>query len=365
MNPTISNNEPFIDQTSQAQLHLSTAINQFCNDLFYSLDSASNVISSISIGYALGLLQIATIGKCSRELEMLLGYKFTIDDLKNYYAQLSGSCESTEIRMATILVVNNRFAINNRYVEMVKPLTSIVYGNLDDNQINSSVNEIIGRKTGIDDIAYPISSTTKFAICNALNLKIEWYEGFDPALTQSQPFHRSPADLVKMMRKTSYFQFYENSKVQVINIPLAKTECVFGVILPRKYIEEDDLNYTINNIPVFTTAEIDEFINNMQYTKVELHLPKFTDTKTVDITDLMAKMGYTSFDETCIDMIAPHLTLSSITHTTKITIDETGGPIVKTTDKVTPVKMNCNHTFLYYVRHQIDEMMVLMGDYQG
>lgn len=365
----------------------------FTINLFDSLDGASNLISPISICLALGLLQLGAKGTTDMELTRLLLHKYNLDELKYLYQHFNNDV----IRMENIFIINNKIKINQEYLDLVGkgldpgcikcpntkniPLATIIHKNFEDAAlIAHKVNNHVEENTDgmIKAVVNPqqFSPDVPFVLVNTVYFKASWMNKFDVNKTTKMPFHRT--NLVDMMHQINHFNYYENSAVQLVEMLYDEKPYAMGIILPRKYLDEEGVDYSVNNVPQFSPNEINEMINNMQYTKVDLYVPKFKQRKKIDLVPILKKLEVkTLFEaEAELDMIGQNISVSGITHEVVIIVDENGTKAAATTVAIGEVSaprpveeeiklFKADHAFIFYVRHVNSNLFLFYGDFQN
>ena len=370
--------EPISEHTPSKNIY--DANNDFTINLFENLDGASNIFSPLSLSYALSLIHLAALGNTNNQLTKVLGTKYDIDDLNLLNQQFNNSV----IKMNTAFIINKKIRVNNEYLEMINGLAYVANDDFSNAKLIAyKVNNYIEKNTDgmiLDVIsADNITNNTIFIIVNTIYFKASWQYKFDPINTTKMKFHKTDSNVVDMMHQVDYFNYYENKSVQLVELPYDERNYVMGIILPRMYLEEDGLDYSINNIPQFSRQEINELINNIQYTKVDLYLPKFTQRKKYDMVPIFKKMGIIDiFNHNAqLDIMAKDAFISKIVHEAVIIVDELGTEASAVTaivakemaappgKQVKPKLFKADHAFIYYIRHIPSNLFIFYGDYQG
>lgn len=350
---------------------ITDANNNLTINLYENLEGASNLFSPISITFVLSLLDLAAIGSTDEQLIRFLNYKYSLDDLENLYTMFNNNIMKINI----MFIINNK-KINNEYLNMIKKMVFIINENLDDTTlISEKINYYIKKKTGgiIKNIIKPldIDNNISFILVNAIYFKASWQYKFNINNTTKMKFHKTINNVVDMMHQNNYFNYYENDTIQIVELPYNDNNYVMGIILPKKYLTETDLEYDINNIPNFTVSEINEFINNIQLKKIDLYIPKFIHRKNIQLVPIMKKMGIIdlfSSQNAQLDLMAKNIHVSKIIHEVVVIVDEAG------TDSATialPLKeekstlFKADHVFIYYIRYVPNNIFMFFGDYQG
>ena len=349
---------------------ITDANNNFTIVLFENLDGASNIISPLSITFAISLLHLASIGNTNKQLTNLLGYKYSANELEYIYGLLNNSI----IKMTNALIINKNNKINKEYVDMVSHMVYFINEDVNDSDlVIHKLNRYIEKNTDgmIKDVISDkdITLLTNLSIVNTIYFKASWQHKFNTNDTTRMKFHHTETNMVNMMHQINYFNYYENKTIQMVELPYDENDYAMGIILPRLYLEQTSLDYLINNVPRFTTGEINEFINNMQLKRINLYLPKFVHRKNIDLVTILKKMGVTNIFSMAyakLDAISPNIFVSKILHDTVVIVDEMGTEAInKTIEKEDSILFKANHAFIYYIRHVPTNLFLFYADYQG
>lgn len=387
-----------IDENIFDNTKLSDSNHSFTIDLFDNLDGSSNIFSPISIIFCLSLLQLASRGRTEEQLYSIIGYRFSVNELKylfrtfnnrvmkitnvffiNYSQKIN---EDSSISLADRMVHFQNNALKRDYFNMIDGLSIVINDYFDNSDlIISKINSYIERNTDgrIKDVIQPsdLDSGTAFVLLNTIYFKANWKNRFLVKNTRKMEFHHTRSDMIDMMNQTEYFNYYENNSVQVVELPYDEKDYVMGIILPKKYLRATNLDYSINNVPMFTAEEINEFINNLSYTYVDLYLPKFTARKRYQLKPLLEKMGlFDIFNEnSTLDITQGKTYVNKIIHESVVIVDESGTEASSATVVIgramvsyrpnKPILFKANHAFTYYIRYVPGNLFLFYGDYQG
>lgn len=392
------------DDITDYNNNITDSNNSFTIQLFKNLDTAGNIFSPIGIIYLLSLIHLATVGNTDYQLKSLIGHNYTPDELSNIGKLLQQSISTSIIKMSTMLIINDKYKINRIYETMIENLSIIIYEKFDKSElVVNKINEYILHQTDariknlLNDI--DIDKNCAIVMISTVYFKADWSNGFGVTNTRKMSFHDSPTNMVDMMYQTNDFRYYENKKVQGLEMLCNNGEYVMGFILPKRYLEEDELEYNTNNVPIISDSIINEMINNMEMTRVEIYIPKFTQKKNIELIPILKKMGITELfgsQDREIDIlkqlsIPNSQIISSIVHEAVVEIDESGdnkldkiaitgfksaGSTSILGSKLVPPqsdsifssthkKFKADHIFIYYVRHIISGLILFYGDYQG
>ncbi|UFX99871.1 serpin-like protein [Megavirus baoshan] len=358
---------------------ISDANHTFTINLFNNFDSVSNIFSPLSINYALSLLHLAALEITNLELNNLLKYKYTVDDLQI----VNDIFNDGTISMTNLMLINKTKKINKNYKNMINDLVKMIHEDFKNpDLVAQKINHYVENKTNglIKDIISPnnIDNNTIMILVNTVYFKSKWKYGFDVNKTSREKFG-SEKKFVDLMNIENNFNYYENKSFQVIEIPYQDENYVLGIILPKIIPDNDTIDYTINNVPIITAQEINELINNLSLEKINIYIPKFTDKRKLNLIPILKKMGLSQIFDTkmCqLDLIANNICVSNIIHEAVIIIDESGtiasavtvvtGRAISSAPKKENIKIfRADHPFIYYIRYLPTNMFLFFGDFQG
>lgn len=347
------------------ELNLKFAINIYDN-----LDGASNLISPLSVIYFISLFHLIALGNTSDQLTKVLGHKYNIEELSRFYQILNNDF----IKMITFILVNGN-EINQEYFKLTRNLALVKKKDFHDaDLIALKINKYIGKNTNgiIKNIisAEDIKNNMCIIVINAIYFEIIWKYKFNTNETTKLRFHKT--DMVDMMHQVNYFDYYENQLIQMIEIPISNVHYTMGIILPKKYLEQSELDYSVNNTPKFTPEEIMGFINNRESRLLDVYIPKFTHIKRLDMIPIFVKMGITDLfnkENVHLNITSGNSYLSKIIHESVIIVNESGIeepniPIFGISGEI-PTLFRADHAFIYYIRYIPLNLFLFYGDYQG
>jgi len=103
----------------------------------------------------------------------------------------------------------------------------IIINNWVENKTNDKIKDLIPK--GV------IDPSTRLVLTNAIYFKADWVSPFENESTRDQEFTLSNNSKikVKMMNQGSYFNYAENNKVQILEMPYKGNDLSMLVILPK------------------------------------------------------------------------------------------------------------------------------------
>jgi serpin B len=249
------------------------------------------IISPLSIFQALSLAANGAKKKTQSEMLDLL-QSDSIDELneKNYQV-LRTFKEFTTIDIAN--AVMTRFTpleefsnVSQKYLAPIEPLKSA-------EQVNSwCSNKTHGK---IDKIIDQLDPNILMIILNAVYFKGEWISKFKEFATKPLPFYNFGKEEIEIetMSQIAHFNYYEDKKVQAIELGFKKDFMSAIIILPSEGI---DINQYIDTLSI-SNDEYKNIIKGLKNAKVHLQLPKFELKMKEQLNEFLSDLGmYDAFD---------------------------------------------------------------------
>ena len=303
--------------------------NTFLTEIFKEINKEkvgeNTIISPLSIYQVLSLLSNGAEKETLKEMFKILGNKKTE--------------ELNDINMNKIIEVSRKFSsleIANAIMTKCEPSKSFLLyakGYSADVKILESVEEVnnwSNEKTHgkIKKIIEELDVNTVMILLNAVYFKGNWVYPFEKENNKNLPFYnfRKEKKIVETMIQEEYFNYYQNSEAQVIELPYEKDFMSAIIILPS-----DNLN--INNYieTLLSNGEnLYELIYKLKAAKVHLELPKFELDFSLDLNEVLRQMGMKLiFDQQKADLSRlcwdwKNLYVDSVIHKAYLKVDEIG-----------------------------------------
>ena len=195
------------------------------------------IISPLSIFQALSLAANGAKGETQSEMFELL-QKNSIEELNDLNYKIIeifkkySTLEIANAVMTKFTPLDSFVEISENYLAPVEPLVSA-------EQINNWCSEKTHGK--IEKIIDKLDPNILMMIINAVYFKGEWYSKFDAYYTKKLPFYNLGTEEkeIDTMNKISHFKYYEDKKVQAIELRFLKDYMSAIIILPA---EGTDIN---------------------------------------------------------------------------------------------------------------------------
>ena len=281
------------------------------------------IISPLSIFQALSLATNGAKGQTQSEMLELLQSN-TIEELnKINYDIISAFKEFSTIDIANAVMtkftpLEDFISISEKYLAPIEPLVSVEQVN------NWCSNKTHGK---IDKILDFLDDYTLMIILNAVYFKGEWISKFMPKITKKLPFYNLGSEEISIdtMTQISHFQYYEDKKVQAIELKFLEDFMSAIIILPA---EGTDINKYIDSLSL-SNDEYNKILDGLNYVKVHLQLPKFELEFKETLNQVLSDLGmYNAFSKYDADFTGlrskGELYISKVIHKTYLKVFEDG-----------------------------------------
>nr|Q8TMP0.2 RecName: Full=Uncharacterized serpin-like protein MA_2613/MA_2612 [Methanosarcina acetivorans C2A] len=206
----------------------------------------------------------------------------------------SGS-DGYELENANAIWVQEEYPVKEEYIFNVKNYYRSEVTNLDfvekPDESRDAINEWVEDKTDrkIKDIVPKgsITDDTRLILTNAIYFNGKWEHEFDKKMTSKKTFYPTKREEVSvdMMYISSNFNYSENLKAKIIELPYKGNDLSMYIVLPKgNNITEFENNFTVN--------EYTELKYNMESLgDVETSIPKFKFETKTELSDSLIEMG--------------------------------------------------------------------------
>ena len=318
------------------------------------------IISPLSIFQALSLAANGAKGQTQQEMLDLFQIS-TIEELNDInYEIISLFQKFSTIDIANAVMTKftplKEFAsISQKYFAPIEPLVSVEQVN------NWCSNKTHGK---IDKILEVLEPNTLMIILNAVYFKGEWRSKFKTGATTKLPFYNFGSEEVTIdtMSQINHFRYYEDKKIQAIELSFLLDYMSAIIILPAEGI---DINKYIDTLSI-SSDEYDTIINQLKVVKAHIELPKFELDFTKKMNEVLKDLGMNqAFDEINADFTGLReegkLFINQVIHKTYLKVFEDGCEAAAVTAIDIPTSalpneekiydMKVNRPFLFLLRN--------------
>lgn len=293
-------NEPKRIELTKEEAQLVRSNNDFAFRLFREARTdESQLLSPLSITYALGMLNNAAVGKTQQEINTVLGFGDAGAEAINRFClklltEAAGLDKETRVAIANNIYVNSArgYLLKSAFKEQAKtyynaePETRDFFDGLTRDVINqwgSDHTEGMIKETLKEDEFDPM---TICYLLNALYFKGVWTQQFNPANTQRTFFNNGKATADMMQIMDGEFQYAQNELYQSVIMPYGNGAYQMTVFLPRYGKTLDDVLAKLNGENWMSAGYSDY--------NLFLGFPRFETETDVNLKPIMSALGMPS-----------------------------------------------------------------------
>ncbi len=343
-------------------------------------EAGSNLfISPFSVSTALSMALNGAAGQTYSDIQSVLELSDLSEDERNSAYQslhqlLSGIDKKVLFEIANAMWYRNGFEILPSFVDVNRRYFYAEVDSLDFSApsaldiINNWVNEKTHGK--IDKILDQIPSDAVLYIINAIYFKALWQYEFDKDFTTEENFYPTPQTPVKtpMMKTTADLKYYEDSTVQIVDLPYGQGNFSMTVFLPKPALSLDAF------IAGLDKEQWNWYLNHLEIKNGTVSFPKLKIEYRLLMNDVLEQMGMGSAFSGSADFSRIRsrggIFISRVIHKTFVQVDEEGTEAAAVTlvefreTSVGPeldFYMNMNRPFMFVIREKETDTILFMG----
>ncbi len=384
---------------TRAEQEMVSSSNDFAFNLFREARDVkeSQILSPISITYALGMLNNGAAGETQEQINKVLGFTETgaagINDFCYKMLQRASTLdEKTKVLISNNIYVNTDWGYN-LYPDFVSTAKAYYNAEPESRSFSDGKTRDVINQWGSDHTEGMIKEVLKedefdpsfvSYLLNAIYFNGTWAKKFDKNLTQEENFEHAGTtkELMyrPMMHQMEEFDYTETETFQAIRLPYGNGAYQMTVLLPIVKDGEVQTGEDINKVLTSLTAESWQQIQQqMSPTTVYLKLPRFESDTNINLIPIMQKLGMTrAFNEDLAQFpyFCPPLQtwIGIMKQVAKIKLDEEGteaaavtviGVDGKASSIPQYVTFHANHPFLYVISEKATGAIFFIGQYTG
>ena len=344
------------------------------------------IISPFSISTAMAMTYGGAREQTMAEMADVLYYPITQEEFHPEFSSFteyiqSLSSDKTGFELANALYAQENYQFLQEYFDLIiknygSVLNYVDFYKGDREAIRQEINEWVESKTNsrIQDLIKPdiLNEDTRLVIVNAIYFLAEWEKEFDKKLTYEDVFHLQDGrqSTGKFMKTEDEFKYYKTLGFEAIEIPYNENKFSMLVVLPE---ENTNIKDFIDSFEYDTYMSVSE---GLEKQKVELHLPKFTIKKHIEVQDILIEMGMPLAFSNQADFSGMtgeyDLKIDKVIHQAFIEVDEKGTEaaaatavvIIRKTAIIEPDEktiFKANRPFLFFIKDAAGDTIIFMG----
>ncbi|MBQ6378285.1 MAG: serpin family protein [Prevotella sp.] len=390
--PTETPDEPLSNEDNElkyisltrAEQDLVNENNNFAFNLFRKVTSEkSEIVSPISITYALGMLNNGAAGETQKEINKVLGFGETgADGINDFCRKMLTEAPTldklTKVMIANTIYMNKGYELKSDFIDKANTYYD---AEPETREFNEETRQVINKwgndhtEGMIPEVLKPneFNPSSVSYLLNAIYFKGAWAEKFDKGNTKDEAFKGYSAEKqVPMMHQEHEFSYTETDDCQALCLPYGNNAYRMTILLPKE-------GKTINDVLKTLTAESWQRYQFMGSAIVDVKLPRFESESDIKLIDIMSELGMPrAFDPYLAEF--PNFCnvpvfISMMKQVAKIKLNEEGTEAaaitvigIKTT-AVAPepqhVQFFANRPFLYVISEFSTGAIFFIGQYMG
>jgi len=389
---TISNQVPLTEvktltSTPEGIAEVVTANNQFAIAMYQQINGKSEQVdenmffSPYSLSTAMAMLYAAAEGETKAQIQKTFHYPTPTTLNPNsaaLYNQFNKSNPDYKLATVNDLWMQQGLTPTKSYIDTVQRYYSGQVTALDfegsPDPARQTINKKIAEKTKqmIPELLPKgsIKSDTAVVLTNAVYFKGDWTMPFTAERTSAQPFYNAigRASTVQMMQQQSYFDYYEDKHIQVVQLPYKGDDLSMLVVLPKfnHKLAMQQLAKSLN------ATKIKQWRSGLVRQEVDLQLPKFKLDARYQMKTLLADMGmpkaFNNGAEFNLYADGPPIKLDEVYHQAVVTVDEKGteaaaaaGAVGMYVGMSYPVEFKADHPFMFMIKDNKTGAILFLG----
>ena len=362
------------------------ANNQFAIDLYQQISkqakqAENNVFfSPYSLSTAIAMLYTAAEGETKQQIQNTFHYPTPAILNPNsaaLYNQFDKPNPNYDLSTVNDLWMRQGLSPNQNYLDTVKRYYGGQVTNLDfasrPEPSRQTINKTIANYTKqmIPELLPEgsIKSSTAAVLTNAVYFKSEWAQPLG-LRGSTQPFYNLNGTTTdtNFMYSIESFDYMEDERVQVVELPYKGDELSMLVVLPKSK-EAAAMQKLIANL---STAQINKWTERLESKEIFLNMPKFKLEQIYKMESILTEMGMpiafsNKADFSLFNDKLP-LAVDSVIHKAVVEVDEKGTVAAAATSIViTPISASYNaeftadHPFMFMIKDNKTDAILFLG----
>ena len=284
---------------NSAQTEMVNESNDFAFNLFRQVSSEkSEIVSPISITYALGMLNNGAAGETQAQINKVLGFSTTdADGINEFCKKMLAEAPKLD-KQTKVMIANNIYFNSDKGYELKPDFVSkaklyyeadVENRSFTDGQTMNAINQWANDHTEkminkvLDESSFDPDAVSY--LLNAIYFKGSWSEKFETSATTDETFHGYTAEkTVPMMYQNNTFKYTETDDCQALRLSYGNKAYSMTILLPKEGKNIGDVLTTLTAKTWNTYQMMDDAI-------VDVKLPRFESKSDIRLNKIMATLG--------------------------------------------------------------------------
>jgi len=366
---------------------ISASNNAFGIDLYKKLitEERGNIfISPYSISSALAMTYAGARGNTEKQMAKVLYFNLPQEDIHKAFSSLNAYFnrpnKSYQLAIANSLWGQANYPFQKEFINLLNKYYEAGFNEVDfvneENREKArlTINKWVEDKTNnkIKELIHPedISALTRLILVNAIYFKGKWQNQFDTKETRDMPFNLENKKKVNvpMMHQEGKFNYTEDEKVQVLELPYSENELSMVIFLPKESISLSDFEKELS------IERVNKLLSNLSQEKVDVYIPKFKMEKRYILNKMLIDLGMSdAFDMMLADFSgmtgSKDLYISKVIHQSFIEVNEEGTEaaaataVIMSGKSIAPmiIEFKADRPFLFIIRDIKTNTILFIG----
>ena len=343
-------------------------------------------VSPYSISAALSMVLLGAEGNTATELIKGLGFsvtdssKIVHNQQQELIKQLAKVKDVVTLESANKLFVEQSYQLASKFVKNTAKFYESQSKSVDFVKNFETSRHLINKwvedktRNKIKDLlpSGSLNSLTRLVIANAVYFKGDWLNKFDHTMTHLSDFYIDETHVAKvqMMKQEKKFQIGYDIElgVQVVSLPYKGETVSMILLVPNERFGLKALESRLS------PEKLNALTSQLSKEKVVLSMPRMKLEFSLDLIPILQSLGiHDVFDGDKADLSGisgnRDLFVSGVYHKAFLEVNEEGSEAAAATAAVMmlnsmpakPVRITCNHPFLFLIKHNPTRSVLFMG----
>lgn len=367
--------------------------NDFACNLFRTIyeqkhGNGSFIMSPISVGYMLGMLNDGAEGMTQQQITDVLGLDGSVKEINKHFKKIMDEASSADstvtIKIANCININSakNLSLIPKYKANLQKYYNAQIDAFDFNDgsnvkiINDWCN--IHTDSMIPQIINELDPQAAMYLLNAVFFKASWTEKFDPNDTRNRIFTKQDGTILehKMMHLSIKAAYGSNDLCKMLSLPYGNGSYSMNVLLPHEGKTVGDIIQSLSAQQLEQQRTQEMTIHN-----VDILMPRFTTESETSLENVLSSMGmplaFNPRDAEFSNMIKDEeLWVTSMIQKAKIEVNEKGTKAAAVTavrmylksmsgNSPRSMEFHATRPFVYYIVDNSTGTIYFMGTYCG